>query len=94
MADDITAWLAGAIVKFDKDHQQNFAEVAHGKLAQLSKVSSLPSLLLMGSRLMRRQFTTYRDEDDPHKQIVGVLSDKTHWVWVKFDVAATDEFEE
>ncbi|KAI9639020.1 uncharacterized protein MKK02DRAFT_31282 [Dioszegia hungarica] len=76
MADDITAWLAGAIVKFDKDHQQNFAEVAHGKLAQLSK------------------FTTYRDEDDPHKQIVGVLSDKTHWVWVKFDVAATDEFEE
>ncbi|WVW87023.1 hypothetical protein I302_109079 [Kwoniella bestiolae CBS 10118] len=40
------------------------------------------------------KFSSYRDEFDPHAEIRGVISDKTHWIRVKFDVDATDEFEE
>ncbi|KAK4688729.1 hypothetical protein P7C73_g1389, partial [Tremellales sp. Uapishka_1] len=40
------------------------------------------------------QFTTYRTPSDPHAQIKGVMSDKTHYVDVFFDVKATDRFEE
>ncbi|WWD04504.1 hypothetical protein V865_002574 [Kwoniella europaea PYCC6329] len=40
------------------------------------------------------KFSSYRDRFDPHAEIRGVISDKTHWIRVKFDVEATDEFEE
>ncbi|ORY34788.1 hypothetical protein BCR39DRAFT_514763 [Naematelia encephala] len=38
-------------------------------------------------------FDTYRTPEVPHNQILGRISDQTHWIHVRFDVAATDEHE-
>ncbi|RXK41827.1 hypothetical protein M231_00826 [Tremella mesenterica] len=39
------------------------------------------------------EFHTYRDSNNPHAQIRGVISDATHRVPVVFDVARTDQHE-
>lgn len=41
----------------------------------------------------RIQFTSYREDGCPDRQITARISDRTHWVDVFFDVNATDEFE-
>ncbi|WWC65745.1 uncharacterized protein I303_108367 [Kwoniella dejecticola CBS 10117] len=49
---------------------------------------------LRGRYIQLIKFLSFRDDFDPHAEIRGVIADRTHWVRVKFDVDATDEFEE
>ncbi|WWC73781.1 uncharacterized protein I206_107753 [Kwoniella pini CBS 10737] len=76
MAEDITSWIAKAIIQHDKEHGANYKIPLRGRYIQMIK------------------FLSFRDHFDPHAEIRGVISDKTHWIRVKFDVNATDEFEE
>lgn len=43
--------------------------------------------------MLIEKFDTYRSSRQPHVQITGRISDRTHWIKVIFDVNATDQFE-
>ncbi|WVQ95980.1 hypothetical protein IAU59_003079 [Kwoniella sp. CBS 9459] len=52
------------------------------------------SIPLEGRYAQLVEFSSYRTPLDPNAEIRGIASDRTHHVRVKFDVEATDEFEE
>ncbi|OCF41992.1 hypothetical protein I317_04184 [Kwoniella heveanensis CBS 569] len=52
------------------------------------------NLPLEGRYVQLVEFSSYRTALDPDAEIRGIVSDSTHHVRVKFDIKATDEFEE
>ncbi|WRT69605.1 uncharacterized protein IL334_006594 [Kwoniella shivajii] len=49
---------------------------------------------LKGKYVQMIKFSSYRDRFDPCAEIKGTISDRTHWIRVRFDVEATNDFEE
>jgi hypothetical protein len=103
MADDLGSWLARLVVQHDAKHGGDLTQQVRPRrycqVVEVGRVAICRPLIASsegrheGGTLTDGQFRTYRTEQDPHAQIVGVMSDQTHHVLVAFDVNATDEFE-